>query len=120
MEVAIEDFLGNSSMTADLSNVFNNLIGHRFVFPDYGDRRASFMDNIRSYSNAHTGIRVFYPDGVNSIMNISYFLVYSFLAMLNRYRGGFLHDDLIRQNVMLVLNECANNNFDLLYELIFD
>lgn len=39
--MAIEDFLGNSSMTADLSDVFNNLIGHRFVFPDYGDRRAS-------------------------------------------------------------------------------
>lgn len=59
MEVAIEDFLGNSSMTADLSDVFNNLIGHRFVFPDYGDRRASFMDNIRSFSNAYTGIHVF-------------------------------------------------------------
>lgn len=103
-----------------MNDVFVDSADYRFPVSDSGSRREYFMNYLRSFSNMYTCIRVVYPDGINSLLNVSFFLVYNLMCMLNRRRGGFLDDDLVRRNVLLVLNECATNQFDLLYELIFD
>lgn len=118
-EISIDDFVGYS-VEDELGDIFDSLIDHRFPDSLTGDRRVSFNDYVRSFSSVYMHLRVVYPNGVNWLMNIPYFIMYNFLSMLNRQRGRFLDDDLIRRNVVLLLSECANNNFNLLYELIFD
>lgn len=119
-EMDIVSFVDGYSIEGDLEDVFNNLIDDRFPVSLIGDRRQSFEDYVRSFSGVFAHIRVVYPDGINWLMNISYFLLYNFLCMLNRHRGGFFDDDLIRRNVVLILNDCANGDFNLLFDLIFD
>lgn len=115
------DALIDYSIGDDIGDIFDNLIDHRF--PDsmmVGDRRASFNEYVQSFSNVYSHLRVSYPGGINWLMNISYFITYNFLCMLDRNRGGFMGDDLVRRNVLLILSDCANGNFDLLYDFIFD
>lgn len=115
--MTVGDFVEDYS--EDINDVFDDMIDHRFPFVDVTDRRGFFFNYLRSFSDVHADIRITYPTGINSLLNISYFLIYSVLSMLNRHRGGFLDDDLIRQNVLLILNECAENQFGLLYDMLF-
>lgn len=59
MNMSNAGVFGGDAVIADLNTVFNGLIDHRFPFAGYGDRRASFIEFVRSFSNAYTGIRVF-------------------------------------------------------------
>lgn len=108
----------------ELDNILDDLIEHRFPGFDGTenmDRRIAFMTYVNSFSESYANIgAVTYPHGLNAIINVSYFVLYNLLSMLNRQRGNFLDEMLIRQSVVLILHQCANNNFDLLYEFIFD
>lgn len=109
------------SFLSDLNDVFEEISDSRFpCYENGGDRRTNFFDYVRSFSGVYADVRVIYPHGVNSVMNIAYFLVYNFLCMLNRQRGGFMDDEAIRNNTVIILNRCAEDDFTLLYELMFD
>lgn len=119
-DMEIDEFVGSFSIADDLDDVFDDLLNHRFPDSLTGDRRLSVVAYVQSFANVYSCLSVSYPNGINWLMCISYFITYNFLCMLNRHRGGFLDDDLIRRNVVMLLNECANGDFNLLYELIFD
>lgn len=120
MDDEMDDIIDESLGMQELDDIFDDLIDQRFPVEDSRFRREIFMNYVHSFSNVYNILHISYPDGINSSLSISYFLLYSFLCMLNRHRGGFMDDSLIRQNVILILNRCAVNQFDLLYELIFD
>lgn len=123
----ITDFLGDYGATVEmlkneLHGTFDALMDVRFPYNAISPawRRAQFMSYIStfelSYVNLHSVVMV---HGANHLLSATYFLMYQFVSMMNRNRGNYLDDAAVREMVNVILNDCAANNFESLYNVIF-
>lgn len=106
----------------ELHKSFDDLIDVRFPYnaisPEW--RRAQFMSYIQSFEFSYLNLHaVVMMHGANFLLTATYFLMYQFVSMLNRNRGNFMDEVAVREMVRTILNDCAANNFETLYNTIF-
>lgn len=111
--------LDESLISAELDTIFENFYKYHSHYFETGNRRSAFMSYVQSFSQAHMSIQVVYPYGVNAIVNLAYFILYHFVSMVDRQRGGNTDDMSLRNGVAYILDNAAIDNFDFLFDYVF-
>lgn len=120
-DVSLDDLLAElgpyETDTDDYTRYFTGLGLPWSVEPEH--RREAFMRTINDFLFMFQRVQAVFDFGAGWVISIAYFLVYHFLYMLNRRRGGFLDTDLIHRTTVFILNNCAAGDFGPLYDYLF-
>lgn len=89
--------------------------------PFNGDyRRIAFDRFFRNSRLDSSGICVSREGGVLNILFTIYFFVYQFLNVLEQGRHGRSDESLLRENALRIVNNCAQGDYNSLYDMIYN